>query len=488
MKTYLAIDLGAESGRGVVVRLDNKKVEMEEIHRFPNRPVRLAGTMYWDFPFLFTEIITAIRYCSEQNIGLDGIGVDTWGVDFGLLDENGQLLANPVHYRDGRTDKIHEYSNATMSTQEVFEATAAEPWAISSLFQLLSLKRDKSPILPLSKDFLNIPDLINYFLTGIKASEKTIVSTANLMGCDGKWSQLVIDKFGLPDMFGDLIEPGVVLGPLSEELQRLTGVGPVPVIASCGHDTSAVAAAVPAEGNNWAFLSCGTWSILGKLQGKPVTTKKAFEYGFCNEYTLASWFVCRNILGLWLVQELKRKWDTSVDAWDYTRITDEGLKAESTGMFNVNDQRLMAPEDMEETLRQILAEGSGPVAKDRGQLVRCVLESLALEYAYRLGLIAELTGEESECLYMVGGGIKNTLLCQLTANACGVNVYAGADQCTSLGNALTVAVGLGDLSGPDEVRQVMRNSFEMITYKPQDSKVWSAKNESYKSMQTKGSR
>ncbi|MBN1124805.1 MAG: rhamnulokinase [Sedimentisphaerales bacterium] len=488
MKTYLAIDLGAESGRGVLVRLKSGKVEMEEIHRFANRPVRLGGTLFWDFPFLFAEILVALRLCVEKGVKVTAIGVDTWGVDFGLLGPNGQLLGNPVHYRDARTDGIHEYSNPIMTTQEVFEATAAEPWAISSLFQLLSMKKNACPVLEMARDFLNVPDLINYFLTGVKASEKTIVSTANLMDCDGRWSQEVIRRFKLPDMFHDLVEPGTTLGPITEEIQRQTGMGPVPVVATCGHDTSAVAAAVPAEGKNWAFLSCGTWSILGKLQDRPVTSKQAFEQGFCNEYTLASWFVCRNILGLWLVQELKRKWDTSTDAWDYTRITDEARSARSTGMFSVNDQRLMAPADMEETLYGILKETGQSKPASRGELVRCVLESLSLEYAYRLNLITELTGQKSETIYMIGGGIKNTLLCQLTADACGIAVHAGADQCTSLGNALTVAVAMGDLDGPEDVRKVMRNSFELVTYQPRDFKAWTAKLEQYTRMQSQGTR
>jgi len=488
MKHYLAIDLGAESGRAVVVRLDGKTARMEELHRFPNRPVRLGGTLYWDFPFLFAEILVALRRCAEQSLPVDAIGVDTWGVDFGLLDPHGQLLGNPVHYRDARTDGIHDYTNPIMTTQQVFEATAAEPWAISSLYQLLAMKKNNSPLLPLARDFLNTPDLINYFLTGVKASEKTIVSTANLMSPDGQWARSVIERFGLPDIFGKLVEPGTVLGPITEDIQRQTGLGPVPVVATCGHDTSAVAAAVPAQGDDWAFLSCGTWSILGKLQPKPVTTPEAFAAGFCNEYTLASWFVCRNILGLWLVQELKRKWDTGSDPWDYDRITAEARSADGTGMFSVNDQRLMAPLDMEETIIAILNETGQPQPKTRGELVRCVLESLALEYAYRLERINELTRRPVTSLYMVGGGIKNTLLCQLTADACGLPVHAGADQCTAMGNALTVAVAMGDLAGPDEVRTVMRNSFETTTYEPKDAAAWTDKRAQYAAMQKESTR
>ncbi len=488
MRTYLAMDLGAESGRGVLVHLDKGHVRMEEIHRFLNRPVRMAGTLYWDFPFQFAEILTALRICAEKAVPLRSIGVDTWGVDFGLLGPDGKLLGNPVHYRDARTDRIHEYSNRIMSTREVFEATAAEPWAISSLFQLLAMQRENSPLLPLAKDFLNIPDLLNYFMTGVKASEKTIVSTANLMDCDGRWAWSTIERFGLPKMFGRLVEPGTVLGPLEEAVRRQTGLGEVPVVATCGHDTSAVAAAVPAAGKRWAFLSCGTWSILGKLQPRPVTTLEAFENGFCNEYTFGSWFVCRNILGLWLVQELRRKWNTHTDPWDYPRMTESARTAQSTGIFPVSDQRLMAPADMEAAQYEVLAESGQPQPSTRGELVRSVLESLALEYALRLERLDRLTNEKTEQLYMVGGGIANTLLCQLTADACGIPVHAGADQCTSLGNALTQAVAMGDLVGGEEIRQVMRTSFELKTYPPRDPAVWKARMEICRKLQKSDSR
>ena len=475
MNTYLAIDLGAESGRGVLVTLKEGKVTLEEIHRFANRPVKLGSTLYWDFPFLFAEIVNTLKHCATHQIKLDAIGVDTWGVDFGLVSADGKLLSCPVHYRDSRTDNIHAYSDPIMSREDIFTATSCEPWAISSLFQLLSMQRDKSPLLGAADTFLNMPDLINFYLTGKKASEKTIVSTANLMDTEGNWCKEVIDRFNLPDIFGDLVEPGTVLGPLGDSVLEQTALGAVPVVATCGHDTSAVAAAVPAEGKNWAFLSCGTWSIMGKLLDRPLTTTEAFEAGFCNEYTLDAWFMCRNILGLWLVQGLRRKWDTLSDAWDYDRMTAQAADARSTGMLNVEDASLMAPADMEEAQLALLEKLGQPKPESRGELVRCVLESLALEYAYRLNMIDDMTGEKTETLYMVGGGIANKLLCQLTANAVGRPVYAGADQCTSLGNALTVAVGMGTLMSPDDIRQVMRNSFELAEYVPQGSEMWAEK-------------
>jgi len=483
MSTYLAIDLGAETGRGVLVSLRDGRVTTEEIHRFVNRPVRLGGTLYWDFPLQFAEILEALRKCSARRISIAGIGVDTWGVDFGLLGSDGQLVANPVHYRDSRTDDIYEYSDPIMTTEEIFAATSCEPWTISSLFQLLAMKRNGSQILAVAETFLNMPDLFNYFLTGVEASERSIASTSNLMGIDGRWSREVIDRFGLPDVFCELVEPGTALGGLQDTVRKDVGLGEVPVIATCGHDTGAVVAAIPATGDNWAFLSCGTWSILGKLCDKPLITPEALHKGFSNEYSLGGWFSCRNILGLWLVQGLRRKWDTTAaDPWDYDRMTAEAAEANATAWIDVADSSLLAPADMEAALLDLFARYGQARPETRGELVRCVLESLALEYAHSLEVMSDLTGRRSDELFMVGGGVANRLLCQFTANACGMRVYAGPAECTAVGNALIQAVALGELGGCDEIRQVMRNSFELAAYEPLDSAEWDEKLQRYKEL------
>lgn len=483
MNRHLAFDLGAESGRAVIVSLDDQKVTMEQLHRFPNRPTPLAGTLYWDFHFLFAEILHALKICTEKNVKIDSIGVDTWGVDFGLLDRDGRLLASPVHYRDQRTDNIHQYSDKTLSTMDIFVETGCEPWQISSLFQLLALKKANSPLLEIAHTFLNMPDLINYFLTGVKACEKTIVSTSNLLSAEGKWSKKIINSFELPDIFHNLVEPATILGPLSEQITAKIGIEPVPVVATCGHDTSAVVAAIPAEGKNWAFLSCGTWSILGKLCQKPVTPPEALKNGFTNEYTVGSWFIGRNILGLWLIQELRRKWNTSTDPWDYDRMTKEASDTRTDALLDVNDGSLMAPSDMETALLELLKKLKQPKSDSRGQLIRTVLKSLALDYACRLEMVNDLTKQPTEALYMVGGGVANKLLCQFTADACRIPVHAGVDQCTSLGNALTQAVALGRLTGPDQIRQIMRNSFQLTTYEPKDNAAWMEKLKQYKQLE-----
>jgi len=479
---FLAIDLGAESGRGIIVTLNNGKVSMEEIHRFPNRRVTATGTMYWDFLHLYDEILRAITLTAEKKIEINSISIDTWGVDFGLLGKDGKLLGNCVCYRDSRTEGIHDYSNKTMHTNDIFKLTAYEPWAISSLFQLLAMKRDKSPLLKLATGFLNMPDLFAYMLTGKRVSEMSIANTSNLMGTDCKWCSEIIDAFALPKMFGELVEPATVVGPLTPEVQKLTGMGPVPVVATCGHDTSAALAAVPAEGDNWAFLSCGTWSILGTLVEKPVATPKCLKEGFTNEYTIGGWYLAQNIIGLWLVQELRRKWDRPEEPWDYNRITAESKTAKSTAIVNVADPSLMAPHDMEEAILALIEKTGQPKPKTRGELVRCVLESLALQYNAAIDSIATLTGNRPNALYIVGGGIKNKMLCQFTANACGMEVQTGCDQCTALGNGLGQALALGILKKPDDIRKVMRDSFEITKYKPADQDKWAKKREIYKSL------
>ena len=332
----------------------------------------------------------------------------------------------------------------------------------------------------MANSFLNMPDLFNYCLTGKKVSERSSASTSNLMGTDGDWCHDIIDGFQLPDMYEELVEPGTVIGNMRPEIAPRPDMVNVPVIATCSHDTAAVAAAIPASGVNWAFLSSGTWSILGRLRPEPVTTPEFLENGFSNEYTLGGWFLCRNIIGLWLLQELCRKWDTSADSWNYDRMMEEGSQAKSGAIIDAADSCLLAPDDMETSLLDLAHRFQQPLPDSRGELIRCVLESLSLEYAYRLELLCSLSNEIVDSLFLVGGGSANKLLCQLTANACRIPVYAGAQQCTSLGNALTQAYALGIIKQHDEIRRIMRNSFELTTYEPINSAFWIDKLGQYK--------
>lgn len=481
---FLAMDYGAESGRGILVTLADDQATMEEIHRFPNRRVKIAGTVYWDFPFLFAEMIEAMKICARRGVKLTSMGVDTWGVDFGLLDARGKLLGLPVSYRDERTRNIHEYADPVVPRREVFRAIGGETWAIGSLYQLLSMQRDRDPLLAAARDLLHMPNLFLYLLTGKKCNERSILSGSSLMGVDRQWPTELFRRFGLPDIFGEIVEPGTVVGPLLPELAQQTGLDALPVVATCSHDTAAVVASLPAEGpaEEWAFLSCGTWSILGTLVEDPILTDECFAAGFCNEYTLGGWYLCNHILGLWLVQELKRKWDSSHDPWDYARITAEAERAAGEALLPVADPSLLAPPDMEEAQRALLSKHRQPAPQSRGQLVRCVLESLALEYDRQLRKINELTGRKIRALYMVGGGVRNQLLCRLTADACGLPVYAGAEECTALGNALTQALAMGILQSPADIRRVMRNSARITVFEPRDPSAWEKKRDAYRAL------
>lgn len=485
---FLAMDLGAESGRGMLVTLREGKVEAEEIHRFPNRRVPMAGTLHWDFPFLYAEILEALRICARREEELSGISVDTWGVDFGLLGRDGKLLGNPVSYRDPRTEGIHEKARARMPIEEIFAETALHTMPINTLYQLHAMQLNDSPQLDVAETLLMMPDLFAYFLTGVRASELTIAQTSQLVDRNCRWSERIIQAFDLPEkIFPNLIGPAEVVGPLLPEVRDATGIGDVPVIASAGHDTGAAVSAVPGEGENWAFMSSGTWSIMGMLVDEAVNSPAAYERGFTNEVAYGGWYFARNILGLWLVQQLRAKWDTPDAPWDYDRMTSEAAKAESGPLVNVDDGSLMSPPDMEDALLALLKSSGQEVPETRGELVRCVLESLALLYGWGMEQIEELTGAKPESLYIVGGGIHNKLLCQLTANACGVPVHAGADQCTAMGNALGQALALGILASPEEVRTVMRNSFEVVTYEPKESDAWAEKRSRFAKLHAKQS-
>ncbi len=480
---FLALDFGAESGRGELVTLSNGKVSMTEMHRFPNRAVRLNGTLYWDFPYLFAEILNAIRACEHEGIELTSIGVDTWGVDFGLLDKNGQLLGNPVHYRDDRTEGMPEYAAETMPLEKIFELTGCQPWRISSLLQLLAMKKAGHPALDVADTFLMMSDLFNFFLTGRKACEVTQSCAGNLLDVDCNWSRDIMDAFELPaDMFPKTIEPGQRLGDISRDVAENAGIRSVPVLTACGHDTAAAVSALPHQGRDCAFLSCGTWSILGLLTDKPIVTEACYRDGFTSERTFQGWYLCKNMLGLWLIQQLRAVWDSPSDQWSYPRITDEAAKSASgnwDGLVNVQDDSLLAPQNMEEALTDLLKKSGQGQPPSHGDLARCVLESLALEYSVTLERMIEHYEHRPQMLYIVGGGVANKLLCQYAADACGIEVNAGMDQCTALGNALVQARGMGVLKDDRQVREVVRGSFDFDRYRPQNPDLWAKKKQQY---------
>ncbi|MBB6480666.1 rhamnulokinase [Spirochaeta isovalerica] len=462
---YMALDFGAESGRAIIVSLKDGKAELEEIHRFPNRPVLLGGTLHWDLPYLFNEILTSLKIARIREIPLDSIAVDTWGVDFGLLDCYGDLIGNPVHYRDSRTDDAK--ADSPMDDEEIFSETGALPWNIGSLFQLKSLKDNKPEQLLRTDAFLNTPDLFNYLLCGEKKSELTIASTSLMADCEGRWSGKILDSFEIPFIFSEIIKPGVVLSTLRSELEDLTGYKGLKVLTTCSHDTASVAAIVPERTGDTAFLSSGTWSILGKINDNALTGLQYLQNGFTNEASLDSWYLCRNITGLYPFQELKREWEHSSDPWDYGKMCREAASAVSKGFVDLEQSDFQSPGHMTEKINRYLAGLNGKREElTRGEAAKVLLDSLALEYAVNLENLEMLSGETIRTLFILGGGIKNTYLCQRTADLCGKRVIAGIDQGTALGNGLVQAYGLGHIGSAGEIRKIAADSFPMREYSP----------------------
>jgi rhamnulokinase len=463
-QNYMALDFGAESGRAIIVTLEKERVSLEEIHRFPNKPSLMNGTLYWDLPFLFREIITSLKKASQKQIKLESIAVDTWGVDFGLIDKNDELMGNPVHYRDDRTSTIKEFSPLT--DEILFNKTGGLPWNIASLFQLYSMNRCNSLQLKSASIFLNMPDLFNFLLCGTKASEITIASTSLVLGADGTWNRDIIREFQLPDIFPKIVQPATQLGELRSDLAKVTGYAGLKVISTCSHDTASVAAIVPDRAENTAFLSSGTWSILGKIFDEPQRNFNVLQSGFTNEASLDSWYLCKNITGLYPFQELKRFWDLSDDPWDYSTMCREAAKSTAEGLIDLEHSDFKTPGEIIRKIETHLKSNGYPLLNTRGDIAKIILDSLALEYAFNLEILESLSSTIIDTLYILGGGIKNTYLCRKTADMCGIKIIAGIDQGTALGNGLVQAYGLGFIESPQEIRKIASASFKMKTYFP----------------------
>ncbi|HEV2947146.1 MAG TPA: rhamnulokinase family protein [Gemmataceae bacterium] len=503
-KKILAFDLGAESGRGVLGLFDGRKLRLEVIHRFPNGPVRTLDTMHWDVLRLYSEMLVTLRRCAGEHGEIASLGVDTWGVDFGLLGRGGALLGNPRHYRDPHTEWIMEAAFAKVSREEIFRQTGLQFMRFNSLFQLLALQRDRSPLLDMAENLLFIPDLFHYFFTGIKVNEFTDTTTSQLYDPTHKrWAYGLVKAFDLPGkILGTIVNPGTVLGPLRTSVASETGVKPIQVIVPSTHDTGSAIAAVPAKGGfdfapdasheskhatsakrqatvgspNWVYISSGTWSLMGAELSAPLINDKAREYNFTNEGGVGGTIrFLKNIMGLWLVQECRRSWEREAKTYSYDDLTRLAENAPPlVSLVNPDDAGFILPEHMPRALADFCRKTSQPAPVEPGSVIRCALESLALRYRWVLERLEELLDRRFETLHVVGGGCQNALLCQFTADACNRPVLAGPVEATAIGNILVQAVGLGILSSLSEAREVVRNSFEVKTYTPQQSDRWEA--------------
>jgi len=475
-KKLLAFDLGAESGRGIVGLFDGQRLRLEVIHRFANGAVRTLDSLHWDVLRLYSEMLTTLRKCAAEQGGIDGLGVDTWGVDFALLGRGGTLLGNPRHYRDPHTETVMETAFARVPRLEIFKQTGIQFMRFNTLYQLLALQRDRSPLLDMAEHLLFMPDLFHFFFTGVKVNELTDASTSQMFDLTSRsWAHGLLQQFGLPThILGTLVPPGQVLGPLRSAVAAETGVAPVPVIAPAAHDTAAAVAAVPAQGDSWAYISSGTWSLMGVELPAPLINDRVLDINFTNEGGVdGTTRFLKNIMGLWLVQECRRAWERAGKAYGYDELMRLAEAATPfVSLVNPDDAAFILPPDMPTALADFCRRTGQPASAEPGAVVRCALESLALRYRWVLERLEELHGRRFDVIHVLGGGCQNTLLCQLTADACNRTVLAGPVEATAIGNLLTQTIGLGLLGSLAEAREVVRRSFELTTYVPRSPKHW----------------
>jgi rhamnulokinase len=475
-KKLLAFDLGAESGRGVLGLFDGQRLRLEVVHRFPNGPVRTLDTLHWDALRLHSEILAGLRKCAMDQGGVDSVGIDTWGVDFALLGRGGTLLGNPRHYRDPHTETILDETFARLPRSDLFHQTGIQFMRFNTLFQLLALQRDRSPLLEVAETLLFMPDLFHYFLTGIKVNEYTNASTSQMLAPSTRsWAYDLIDRLNLPRrILGTIVQPGTILGPLRTAVASDTGLTPVPVIAPATHDTGAAFAAVPAGGGTWACISSGTWSLMGAEIASPLVGDLVLKYNFTNEGGVGGTIrFLKNIMGLWLVQECRRTWERAGKTYTYDELMSLAEAAPPfASVVDPDHASFILPSSMPQALADFCNRTGQATPVQPGAVVRCALESLALKYRWVLERLEEILGQRLDIIHIVGGGSQNTLLCQLTADACNRPVLAGPVEATAIGNVLVQALGLGLLGSLAQAREVVRQSFDVRTYEPREPERW----------------
>ncbi len=481
---FLAFDLGAESGRAILAKLEDDQVETKEIARFANTPLRLHGHSHWNVYSLFEEIIRALKSClADHGVRLESLAVDTWGVDFGLLAKDGSILGLPFTYRDERTRGAMEEFFERVPRQRLYELTGIQFLPFNTLFQLFAMKRDQSPLLECASHLLFMPDLFHFLLTGEKTSEFTIASTSQLLDPWRKnWNEELLQALELPETLKmpDILTPGTVIGRLSPDLARVTGLEETLVVAACGHDTAAAVAAVPARGENWGYISSGTWSLLGVETEKPVINADALEANFTNEGGVeGTTRFLKNITGLWLLQQCRREWSSrSPLSYDeITKLAEDALAFPA--LLDPDWPGFLNPPSMVEAIRSYCRHTRQPSPRTPGEMARAILESLALKYRWTLDQLEKLTARKIEKIHIIGGGARNELLCQFTADAAQIRVVAGPFEATALGNVTMQALALGYVRSLPEIRDIIHRSVEPKTYEPRATTEWERAYERY---------
>ena len=472
---YLACDLGADSGRLILGTLDQGKITLEELHRFPTGATKVAGALHWELDRLLNELKAGLKKAAAKKLPVASISTDSWGVDYVVYDERGLPVLPVWCYRDSRTVGGVEIVKEKVEWPVIYAETGIQFMALNTIYQLATEPADR---LAKAKHLLLIGDAFNFFCSGIARNEVSLASTTQLYNPTQKnWSKRLFKSLGIRDnLFAPICPSGTRLGPMKKNLALEVGLPQIEVIASCSHDTGAAVAAVPASGENWAYLSSGTWSLMGVEKPQPVINDQARNLGFTNEIGYGDTVrLLKNIVGLWLIQESRRHWNKTGKKLEFAELENLAIAAPPfVSLINPDDPRFLSPDDMPKKIAEFCRETGQPIPTEIGACVRCIYESLALFYRVTLRRTERLVGKKIERLHIVGGGSKDATLNQFTANAIKIPVLAGPTECAALGNILVQAIALGHLESHEAAREVVRNSFELKTFAPQDAAQWDA--------------
>ena len=471
---FMAVDLGATSGRTILGSVEKGQLIQRELTRFPNRITQLGGHFYWDIYALYDEVIRALRVVADEGIRLQSIGIDTWGVDFVCVGKDGNVLRNPFSYRDPHTEGIMEEFFQKVPREEVYERTGIQFMNFNTLFQFAAMRKHGDSALKAAGKLLFIPDALSYMLTGETVCEYTILSTSQMLDPRTKrLDPVLLQAVGLTEeQFGRYVNPSDQVGVLTPEVQKLTGLGPVPVVAVAGHDTGAAVAAVPARDERYAYLSCGTWSLLGIEVKDAIINEKSYQYNFTNEGGIeGTTRFLKNICGMWLLERCRKEW-TDAPA-DVNEINSQAMETEPfRSLVNPDDPRFTNPESMVQTIQDYCRETNQPVPEDYRQMARCIFESLALRYRQVIEYLKELAPFPIEKLHVIGGGTYNHYLMQMAADSISLPVVTGPVEGTAIGNIMLQAKAAGLVGDMYEMRRIIADSIETNLYEPEHTEAW----------------
>ena len=483
-KYYFAVDLGATSGRTILGTLADGKLEQEELTRFPNNLIETGGHFYWDIYALYLEMIKGLQVVGKRGIEITSIGIDTWGVDFVFIGEDDAILRNPVAYRDPHTfAAIEDYLQHVLDRKTVYDITGIQFMNFNSLFQLHAMRKAGNVALQQAKKVLFVPDALSWMLTGEAVCEYTIASTSQMLDPrTGDLSEKLIESVGLKrEQFGRMVQPGTQIGVLTPEVQKMTGLGAVPVIAVAGHDTGAAVAAVPAKNEQFAYLSSGTWSLMGIETKEAIINERSYELNFTNEGGIeGTTRFLKNICGMWLYERCRKEWPEEVRKLSHPELQGSAMQVEPfRSIINPDDDLFANPASMIDAIQQYCRDTQQAVPETPAEICRCIFDSLALRYRQVFQWLKEFACFELNVLHIIGGGSLNKYLNQFTADALGVEVLAGPQECTAIGNIMLQAKASGDVSDIWAMRRIIAASVEMVKYEPKDKDAWDKAYEHY---------